>query len=47
MGRTVDNTTSALKELQEAQLKQKRNYKWVASIMIFAIIVLVLTIISF
>ncbi|TNV76781.1 hypothetical protein FGO68_gene9136 [Halteria grandinella] len=47
MGHTAENTTNALKELQMAQLKQKRNYKWVASILIFAIIMLALTIISF
>lgn len=47
MGHTVDNTTNALKELQMAQLKQKRNYKVVAGIMIFAVIMLALTIISF
>jgi t-SNARE complex subunit (syntaxin) len=47
MGKTVDNTEGALKELKEATLKQKRNYKWVASILLFAVLLLALTIISF
>jgi len=47
MGKTVENTSGAVKELKEAELRQKNSYKTIASLIIFAVVVLTLTIVSF
>lgn len=47
MGNTADNTFGAARELREAEIKQKRSYKTIASVLLFAVIVLTITIVSF
>jgi hypothetical protein len=47
MGKTAENTLGATRELREAELKQKRSYKTIASVLLFAVIVLTITIVSF
>jgi hypothetical protein len=46
MGKTVENTSGALKELQAAEVRQKRSYKWIAGILIGTVVILSITIIS-